>query len=685
MHDIWAFLYQTLTLSLVAALLLILKAIFRDKLTPRWQYGVWAILALRAAVPAGLSGQQLLPLEQWLSAARALAESRLSSAFTDLWGDLRLTAPFPWLTAAPRSVTDWLFVFYAAGVVLALFWFFLGYLRLRARLTPAPERAEQVARVARQYALPLPRVAEGEPASAFVCAPLHPVLVLPRGREVDDKVILHELLHLKYGDLWLNLLCCLLRCLHWCNPFLWMVFDRVGNDAEALCDQRVLERLEGEQRRDYGRILLSMADDRHARVPGTTSMANGARRIKVRIEAIARFKRYPRGMALVSLCMVLILAPACLTGSAWAVSLPAVSDHDARAQLSREELSTVLLRDFALARSCRPATVAGALDCYGKAVVNNNAYFLAAVSDSETQQALYQTLLERNDETWEWGNYYLDMGVFLADDPDRTLEQRRWLSGSLSPYLVLNLAETEGGYTAAMAFFYEYADEESHPHVCWLVHQVALTCEDGGWLVEPREVSEPAELSDLDSFDFAWGYRYFSGYDLARLDFAPQDGLESALLIQRISLFSDETLHAQPNDHSAMICGFGNNLTVSPDLDAQFASSRPYGCLEIRYPGASADADYLGHYEFDVFAGERQLISANDPTSGFFPMPSDAYGDGVLSTRIAVGELEADDGTLVDHIQFTFALAREDPDGGQSPVAYLPLHSEYFDLGEVVS
>lgn len=260
------------------------------------------------------------------------------------------------------------------------------------------------------------------------------------------------------------------------------------------------------------------------------------------------------------------------------------------------------------------------------------------MSDSETQQALYETLLERNDETWEWGNYYLDMGVFLADDPDRTLEQRRWLSSSLPPYLVLNLTETEDGYTAAMAFFYEYADEESHPHTCWLVHQVELSREEGGWLVEPVDVSEPAQLSDLGPFEFAWGYRYFSGYDLARLDFAAQDGLESALHIQRISLFSEETLYTQPNDHSAMICGFGNNLTVSPDLDAQFASSLPYGCLEIRYPGASADADYLMHYEYDIYAGERQLISANDAYSGFFPIPSDACSDGALSARIGRGQ-----------------------------------------------
>ena len=53
MDNLWSFLYQTLAVSVAAAVLLIAKRLFLDKLSPRWQYGVWAILALRALVPAG--------------------------------------------------------------------------------------------------------------------------------------------------------------------------------------------------------------------------------------------------------------------------------------------------------------------------------------------------------------------------------------------------------------------------------------------------------------------------------------------------------------------------------------------------------------------------------------------------------------------------------------------------------
>ena len=63
MTDLWGFLLQTLYVSLVGALLLLVKWLLRDKLTPRWQYGVWSVLALRILVPVQTIGKYvLLPL-----------------------------------------------------------------------------------------------------------------------------------------------------------------------------------------------------------------------------------------------------------------------------------------------------------------------------------------------------------------------------------------------------------------------------------------------------------------------------------------------------------------------------------------------------------------------------------------------------------------------------------------------
>ena len=59
MENIWAFLLQTLTVSMVAALILFLKWLFQDKLSPRWQYGVWIILLLRMILPKQMDSEEV--------------------------------------------------------------------------------------------------------------------------------------------------------------------------------------------------------------------------------------------------------------------------------------------------------------------------------------------------------------------------------------------------------------------------------------------------------------------------------------------------------------------------------------------------------------------------------------------------------------------------------------------------
>lgn len=84
MDNLWSVLAQTLALSVAAAVLLAAKRLFLDKLSPRWQYGVWAILALRALLPAGLLGRTLVPGGRVvLEAARLQVELPLSSVLTD--------------------------------------------------------------------------------------------------------------------------------------------------------------------------------------------------------------------------------------------------------------------------------------------------------------------------------------------------------------------------------------------------------------------------------------------------------------------------------------------------------------------------------------------------------------------------------------------------------------------------
>ena len=128
MGDFWAFLLQTLTASGAAALLLVVKAMFRDKLSPRWQFAIWGVLGLVLTIPAGIGGRYALfnwpfmieALKTWLTGSYTLTE-------------VMLPIPLP-AFRTPETALDWAFLVYILGVAAMLLRYLVTYLRLRLAL-----------------------------------------------------------------------------------------------------------------------------------------------------------------------------------------------------------------------------------------------------------------------------------------------------------------------------------------------------------------------------------------------------------------------------------------------------------------------------------------------------------------------------------------------------------------------
>lgn len=486
MGNIWEFLYQTLTVSIVAAALLLIKRLLRDKLSPRWQYGVWAVLALRALLPASTARGVVPPLALWVETLKSAVELGLGSAYSGAFEPIRLRHVLPWIDAAPASATDWLFIAYAAGVLLTLAWYVLRYARLRSLLrrgsAAGAEAQAAVAAAAGKYGLqPCPAVAVPGLKTAFVCGVFRPVLAVPAEGAPDEKVILHELLHLKHRDALQNVFWCFLRALHWCDPFMQYVFDRVGNDMESLCDQRVLERLEGEERREYGGILLEMASRAYARAPGTSSISNGAKNIARRIEAIARFKLYPRGMALIAACTAVTLCAALLTGAA--------ADHsDRRLQAPRNEGE--LVAALSASRLNRCTTLAGALDTYAKALLCGRGVYFAMSTPLSEQERWFQEMRE-----YGASPYSLDHS---GTEPFRSVEN----ANDTENVIYFNLRETgDGRYQCCIRLVYSGWLTDGERIERYVLIPVEVWREDGFYVVREtggREVIDAADWSGYE-------------------------------------------------------------------------------------------------------------------------------------------------------------------------------------------
>lgn len=392
MTNIWSVLLQTVEVSLVAILLLIIKELFRDKLSPSWQYHVWGILFVSIFIPAGILGTYLLPqVSILIEMTKTLIERQLNSSYILPYEGIHLTSVFPSIKDYPTSITDILFIIYVIGMLVVLMKYLSQFIRLKKIVSNSKKAndllIEQVNRVAVTYNLnTCNRIVIADVPSAFIFGAFNPTLILPN-KELNNKVLLHELYHLKYKDSLQSTIWSIVMSLHWVNPFMSYVFNQIRNDMEILCDQRVLESIEGEERRDYGRILLDMTNESYPKAFCTTSISNGTAQIKKRIESIVRFKKYPKQMFLLSLCIMALLTPIVFGGRTIANI--------------NNEVNNQFQYEYAMAsaRLTRIETLAGAIDTFAKGIIRDNESFILAALPNNKKD-LYEEEINKLPEHW---------------------------------------------------------------------------------------------------------------------------------------------------------------------------------------------------------------------------------------------------------------------------------------------
>lgn len=99
---------------------------------------------------------------------------------------------------------------------------------------------------------------------AFASGIWHTALILPAeaGEWDEDRlrmVLLHELAHVKRGDLLFELLAQLATALYWFNPLVWLAAYRLRVERERACDDSVINT--GVRQSEYATQLLTVASD----------------------------------------------------------------------------------------------------------------------------------------------------------------------------------------------------------------------------------------------------------------------------------------------------------------------------------------------------------------------------------------------------------------------------------------
>lgn len=93
---------------------------------------------------------------------------------------------------------------------------------------------------------------------------IRPVVIIPKIFLCDEKLLefslLHELTHIKRLDVLVKLLLAISICIHWFNPFVWLMYFFVDRDIELACDEEVSDFLGEDNKKDYSISLIDITD-----------------------------------------------------------------------------------------------------------------------------------------------------------------------------------------------------------------------------------------------------------------------------------------------------------------------------------------------------------------------------------------------------------------------------------------
>ena len=162
-----------------------------------------------------------------------------------------------------------------------------------------------------------------------------PVILMPISTDWENTkalqyVLAHEYVHIRRFDSITKLVLIAALCVHWFNPFAWVMYVLANRDIELSCDEAVV-RLFGETTKAaYARVLISMEETWSGLNPLSNNFSKNA--IEERITAIMKIKKSSILSLALALALVVCVTTAFATSAATknnnSISVPSIIHRD---------------------------------------------------------------------------------------------------------------------------------------------------------------------------------------------------------------------------------------------------------------------------------------------------------------------------------------------------------------------
>ena len=215
------------------------------------------------------------------------------------------------ITESAGTLSIWT-ILWLTGVCICAVFFVTAYLRCRREFEMSlPVHHDFSARWLREH--PLRRRVQLRQSdrikTPLTYGVLKPVILLPKETDWNDSrqlsyVLLHEQIHIRRLDSLRKLVMTAALCIHWFNPFVWLMYILFNRDMELVCDEAVVHACGRRSRSAYARTLISMEERKSPALPLCNSFSRSA--VKERVTAVMKTKKMTLWLGIV--CVVILAA-----------------------------------------------------------------------------------------------------------------------------------------------------------------------------------------------------------------------------------------------------------------------------------------------------------------------------------------------------------------------------------------
>jgi beta-lactamase regulating signal transducer with metallopeptidase domain len=264
---------------------------------PQVRYALWFLILVKLVLPPTLTSPMSFTAEIPITVKQALTNTDYNAARhgienvqirntkyeirnkfelpkTEIQNNPQYAEIIPVSADSAGATLSWksyiLFV-WAGGVAILTGWLVIRLTNLRREhlkdQSDLPERLKELlAATARKLGLKkVPQII----LTNKVCCPavfgvFRPVLLMPSDKlqnmtmQDAENIFLHELAHIKRGDLWAHAVYMILQIAYWFNPLIWLIRKHLQNLRELCCDATVA-RILREKTTGYRQTLLDTA------------------------------------------------------------------------------------------------------------------------------------------------------------------------------------------------------------------------------------------------------------------------------------------------------------------------------------------------------------------------------------------------------------------------------------------